>query len=152
MSGWDLVAMAEERIGDFWSMTPSQVYRELARMAEAGYVAAGQRGVRDRQPYSITDDGRTAFSEWAEREPGLESIRFPLLMALCFGHQIPPQRLAHWLARHRGLHADRLERYERSARPPNPYQAATLDFGISYERAVLDWFDALPTEITNPSS
>jgi hypothetical protein len=31
--------------------------------------------------------------------------------------------------------------------PTNPYAAATLDFGIRYQRAVLKWFDALPTEI-----
>lgn len=151
-SGWDLVSTAQELIGDFWSLTPSQVYRELGRMAEAGYVVAGERGVRERQPYSITDSGRAAFGEWAKKAPGPESIRFPLLLALGFGRDIPPERLAGWLDTHRRLHADRLERYQRSARPPNPYEAATLQFGIRYERAVLDWFDALPTDITNPRS
>ena len=26
----------------------------------------------------------------------------------------------------------------------DPYSVATLRFGLAYERAVLDWFDALP--------
>lgn len=26
----------------------------------------------------------------------------------------------------------------------DPYAVATLDFGVRYERAVLDWFDNLP--------
>lgn len=31
MSGWDLVNLAQERIGDFWTITQSQVYRETHR-------------------------------------------------------------------------------------------------------------------------
>ncbi len=146
-SGWDLVATARARIGDFWSLTQSQVYRELGAMAEAGLVAAGERGPRDRRPYRITAAGRAAFAEWLEREPGAESIRFPLLLALGFGAHVPPARLAAWLEQHRTLHEERLAGYERAGTPPDPYAAATLDFGIRYERAVLDWFDALPPAI-----
>ena len=149
-SGWDLVATAQARIGDFWSLTQSQVYRELAKMADDGLVEAGERGSRERRPYTITEPGRAAFAEWLEREPGDESIRFPLLLALGFGHHVPPDRLARWLEHHRQIHADRLSRYE--AVPPigDPYAAATLDFGVRYERAVLDWFDALPPDLRQP--
>ncbi len=35
-TGWDLVATAQDRIGKFWSVTTSQVYRELAAMEAAG--------------------------------------------------------------------------------------------------------------------
>ena len=66
-SGWDLVATAQRRIGDFWSLTQSQVYRELTAMAEAGLVEPGERGSRERRPYEITDAGRAAFAEWLER-------------------------------------------------------------------------------------
>ncbi len=89
MTGWDLVATAEARIGDFWSLTQSQVYRELAAMAEGGLVEAGERGPRDRQPYTITDAGRAAFAGWVDREPGPETIRFPLLLTILFGMHLP---------------------------------------------------------------
>ena len=36
MTGYELAATAQRVIGDFWSLTQSQVYRELAWMAEAG--------------------------------------------------------------------------------------------------------------------
>ncbi len=153
MSGWDLVATAQARIGDFWSLTQSQVYRELAAMAEVGYVEAGERGGRDRRAYAITDKGREAFARWAEKDPGPETIRFPLLLAVGFGRYIGRDRLRRALARHREVHVERLARYERirehdAAR--DQYAAATLDFGIRYERAVLDWFDGLPKDITEP--
>ena len=150
-SGWDLVATAEARIGDFWSLTQSQVYRELAAMAEAGYVEAGERGPREGRPYVITDAGRAAFAEWAEQEPGMESIRFPLLLALGFGRHVPSDRIARWLVRHRAAHAELLSRYEAGPPPSDRYAAATLDFGVRYERAVLEWFDALPLDMTHPT-
>lgn len=153
LTGWDLVATAQERIGDFWSLTQSQVYRELAAMAAAGLVVAGERGPRDRRPYSLTEQGRAAFAAWAARDPGPETIRIPLLLSVCFGRYLPPERLAAILTRHRVAHAARLASYEAiratcaTWAEDNPYALATLDFGIAYERAVLGWFDTLPPAI-----
>ena len=150
MSGWDLVARAQERIGEFWSLTPSQVYRELARMAEDGRVEAGEPGVRSKTLYEITDKGRDAFADWVRQPPGTETIRFPLLLTLTFGRHLPDQLLAGFLTRHRIIHADRLAAYQRQKEemPPgyekiDPYAVATLEFGITYEQAVLQWFDQL---------
>jgi len=157
-TGWDLVATAERDIGDFWSITQSQVYRELSTMAESGLVEAGERGARDSQPYAITDAGRQAFADWVAQPPGPEIIRFPLLLTVLFGAHIPARTLATHVAHHRGLHADRLAGYERRlakiatmVHPPSQYAQATLDFAIRYERAVLSWFDALPEEIRGPA-
>lgn len=150
MAGYDLVATAQRRIGDFWSLTQSQVYRELNAMAEAGLVEAGERGRRDRRPYAITQAGREAFAEWLDREPGMETIRFPLLLSLLFGRHLPPERLATYLTHHRAIHAERLGAYETQragldsrAAESEPFAGATLDFGIAYEQAVLGWFDQL---------
>lgn len=157
MTGWDLVARAEERIGEFWSLTQSQVYRELARMAEGGLVSAGERGSRAKRPYEITEKGREAFSEWVRQLPGNETIRFPLLLTLAFGRHVPPADLASFIARHRMVHSDRLAAYERQRdgmpsgyENVDPYAVATLEFGITYERAVLQWFDDLPDRLTSP--
>ncbi|MBP2212909.1 DNA-binding PadR family transcriptional regulator [Rhodococcus ruber] len=142
-TGWDLVVTAQERIGKFWSITTSQVYRELAAMERAGLVEAGEVGPRDRKPFALTGAGRAAFAEWIEREPGPENIRYPLLLTVAFGRHLPPGRLAEMLAVHRVAHERRLADYERAAAEcgADPYSSATLDFGIVYERAVLEWFD-----------
>jgi DNA-binding PadR family transcriptional regulator len=155
MSGWDLAATAETVIGDFWSVTRSQVYRELGWMAEAGLIEAGEPGVRDRRPYSLTDRGREAFRDWVAREPGPETIRFPLLLTMSFGRHLDPGRLAAFVGTHRAVHAERLARYEDTAAAmdagtPDVYSRSTLQFGIEYERAVLSWFDALPEAIRGP--
>ena len=152
MTGWDLIATAQTVIGDFWTLNQSQVYRELATMAASGLVEAGKRGPRDRRPYALTDAGREAFAEWIHRGPNAETIRFPLLLTIVFGRHLPPERLATMTRDHRTMHRERLEGYERlaaefGALEPDPYMRAVLDFGITYERAVLDWFDRLPSEI-----
>ena len=153
MTGWDLVATAELRIGDFWSLTRSQVYRELAAMADAGLVEAGEPGRRDRRPYTLTEAGRAAFADWVAREPGSETIRFPLLLTVAFGRHVPADRLVDALRRHRATHEQRLRGYEQQMTElvdggADPYAIATLQFGLTYERAVLDWFDHLPPEVT----
>ena len=154
LTGWDLVATAQAVIGDFWSLTQSQVYRELTVMAEAGLIQAGERGRRDRRPYTLTEAGREAFAAWIAREPGQESIRFPLLLTIGFGRHLPSEQLAAFVARHRAVHAARLATYEAQeaaalAAPgdPDPFALAPLEFGLAYERAVLGWFDALPAAV-----
>ncbi|MGB9376932.1 MAG: PadR family transcriptional regulator, partial [Mycobacteriales bacterium] len=104
LTGWDLVATAESVIGNFWSVTQSQVYRELAAMAEGGLVEAGERGTRARRPYSITVAGRIAFAAWIKRRPGPETIRFPLLLTVAFGRHLTPAQLADVIGHHRVIH------------------------------------------------
>ena len=154
MAGWDLLETAQQRIGNFWSLTQSQVYRELAAMAEAGLIEAGERGRRERQPYTLTEAGRAAFQDWIRQEPGPETIRIPLLLTMAFGSHLPPDRLAAILEHQRTRHSERLRSYEQrqSAIPPayreaNPAAVATLDLGIAYERAFINWLDQLPASI-----
>ena len=151
MSGWDLFTTAEVLIGDFWTVTRSQVYRELAAMESAGLVVAGPPGPRERRPYEITDAGRAAFDEWLRQPPGSEQIRYPLLLTIAFGRHLPHEELARFVAEHRKVHEQRLAGYRslhaEAGENLEPYAAATLDFGIRYETAVLDWFDHLPPEV-----
>lgn len=152
MTGWELVETAERLIGDFWSLTRSQVYRELAAMAESGLVVAGETGPRERRPYRLSPEGRKAFRRWSSVEPGPEQIRFPLLLTVNFGRHVPKRRLADYVAAHRTRHAEKLAGFEAVqtvvAESADPYLVATLDFGIRYERMVLEWFDALPNSIS----
>ncbi len=90
------------------------MYRELAAMATAGLVEVGTPGPRDRKPYGVTEAGRAAFAEWIDRDPGLEQIRFPLLLTIMFAGHLAPQRLVEILAAHRAVHAERLAGYQRT--------------------------------------
>ena len=150
MTGWDLIAAAQERIGEFWTLTPSQVYRELTAMAARGLVTAGPPGPRDRKPYEVTSAGRAAFAEWLGSGPGPDQVRIPLLLTIAFAGHLPPGRLEEIIDERRAVHAARLERYLagrewlRTTGGSEAARLATLEFGIRHEQAVLDWFDVLP--------
>jgi len=156
-SGWDLVTTAQQTIGDFWSLTRSQVYRELTTMAAQGLVEADTVGRRDRRPYRLTPPGERAFQNWLEQEPGQEQIRYPLLLTLAFARHLDPEQVAEFLTRHRAVHAARLSAYQdqrtaAQAAGATPRDLITHDFGLRYETAVLDWFTNLPDDLTHPTA
>lgn len=145
-SGYELVDIAHALIGEFWSMTRSQIYRELGTLAEGQLVEAGATGARSRRPYRLTEAGRTAFAAWLAEPPDTEQIRYPLLLTMAFGAHLDTRRLLEHIATHRLDHERRLAEYLGTAAADglDPYQHATLNFGIHYERAVLAWMDELP--------
>lgn len=148
-SGYQLAAAIESSIGNFWNISRSQVYRELALLEASGYVRLGEVGVRERKPYALTPLGRRAFDAWIAREPGDDITRSPLLLALFFGHHIDRKTLARFLRDHRGRHERKLAEYrerlptvERHARFP----ARVMRLGLMREEMYLAWFDSLAAE------
>ena len=153
LTGWDLVAVAQDRIGNFWTLAQSQVYRELARMTEDGLVTVGEPGPRDRKPYTITPAGRSAFAAWIDAAPAADQVRVPLLLTILFSDHLPPGRLAEIVATARAAHVARLEAYrahEKELASTDQVRLATLRFGIHHEQAALSWFDELPTLLADP--
>lgn len=160
LTGWDLVTRAERTIGPFWSLTRSQVYRELAFMAENGLVTPGATGRREARPYTITDAGRATFAAWAARGPGEGTIRLPLLLFVTLGRHLEPGLLRSVLAEQRTHQAETLKEYvamRQALQDPgdagggagdaDPHLLATLEYGITVARATLRWIDRLPPEI-----
>jgi DNA-binding PadR family transcriptional regulator len=145
-TGYDLVAAAQEFLGDFWTVTRSQVYRELATMAERGLVTAGDAGPRDRRPFAVTAAGRAAFEAWLHSDLGPEVVRVPLLLRLAFADRLDGARLAELVADQRAVRAERLRCYRELeaaavAGGTTDRQLLTLRFGIRYESGVLEWLD-----------
>ncbi len=147
-TGYALSQRASAQFGDFWTVTRSQVYRELAIMADRDLVRAGAPGARDARPHEITAAGRDAFTAWLHAEPGPDVVRIPVLLRLAFVDDVDPGRLRELLDAQRAEHAARLAGYEESeqaalAAGATDRQLVTLRFGLAYERAVLGWFDGL---------
>ncbi len=152
LTGADLVRVAQQRIGEFWSLTRSQVYRELTALAADGHIASGPTGPRESRPYRLTERGRAAFRDWLGKELPVETIRIPLLLAVAFGASLPPGRLAKLLDEAEERHRARLEHYravdqDLRARGVDPHTRATLSFGLHHEEAVLRWLADLPPAV-----
>jgi DNA-binding PadR family transcriptional regulator len=153
-SGYELWGAARDFIGDFWTVTRSQVYRELTALNDRGLIEAQPVGPRSRRAYRLTEEGRAAFAEWLARPPGPEQIRYPLLLTLAFGASLDPGTLLGYIEAHRLAHEQRLAAYRElaAAKGLDPYQQATLGFGLHYEQAVLAWMEELPAALTRTGS
>jgi DNA-binding PadR family transcriptional regulator len=150
MTGGQLMAAAERRLGPYWSMTRSQVYRELPALAEMGYVKMGKPGPRASQPYSITPAGKRAFARWLSEEPGPESLRNPVALRVAFGahHGGPALKELYDKATdaHTAALADVREQARLAKAEGDNYGAAALEFAVGYHKAALAWLKAAPVK------
>jgi DNA-binding PadR family transcriptional regulator len=150
MTGGELVAAAKERFGAFWSVTRSQVYRELPGLASTGYVRPGKLGPRAAQPYGITAAGKRAFRTWLAEPAGSDHARNPLILRLGFGAHHAPGQLRQLVEEARVQHQNALVNHRARAAElkkanTDPFLVATAEFGVAYERALLRWLDSVPT-------
>jgi DNA-binding PadR family transcriptional regulator len=150
MTGGQLMATAEERLGRYWSMTRSQVYRELPALAELGYVKLGKPGPRSSQPYSITPAGKRAFLRWLTEEPSRDALRNSVALRIAFGdkqsatqlHKLQETAVDH----HNEELAQSRELAKEAKKEGNEYAAAALEFAIGYHKTALAWLKTLPTK------
>ncbi|MEH1128504.1 PadR family transcriptional regulator [Micromonospora sp. CPCC 206061] len=149
MTGGQLMAAAERRLGPFWSMTRSQVYRELPALADAGYVRLGKPGPRSSQPYAITASGKRAFGRWLAESPGRDAVRNPIALRVAFGDQHSAAQLKDLYAGASEYHNQALaaarEQAKEVKKEGDNYGAAALEFAVAYHKAALSWLKTAPT-------
>jgi DNA-binding PadR family transcriptional regulator len=153
-SGYDLAKQFDGSVGFFWHATHQQIYRELTKLEESGWVdleVMRQDGKPDRKCYSINPAGTAHLREWIAQPAALQSTKDELLIKLFVGHLVPSETLIQLLQQQRSLHAENLATYhtierEGFADPANLSMALrcqylTLRAGIHYETGWLAWFD-----------
>src|SRR5436189_6414156 len=71
-SGYDLKQAVDRTIRHFWAASYGQIYPELRRLEEAGWIAGRDagRGRRSRRLHRITPGGPRALEDWLR---GLET-------------------------------------------------------------------------------
>lgn len=149
INGNALSRCADVLIGEFWTLTRSQVYRELQTLESLGFIEAGPTGPRSSREFTLTPEGLSALTDWLDSGPADEVIRFPILLTIRFGGNLPPGRLRALLSdfevRHRAKREfyGELESDMRSARN-DPFEIATVRFGRLFEAAIASWLEELP--------
>jgi DNA-binding PadR family transcriptional regulator len=153
MTGWQVHEAARVSVSRFWNLTRSQIYRELASLEDAGYVApVGEPGARSSQTYRVTASGEAAFRRWIEAfaggDPREEQLRSPLVLAVFFGEFLTAPTLHRLLVEHRARHQRRRDQLQAmtnavDARTAPRLPAAVLARGLRYQALVVEWLDDL---------
>lgn len=147
MTGGQLVAAADERFGSFFSVTRSQVYRELPVLTDAGLLRLGKKGARSSQQYVLTAAGKRAFKSWLNSTSGSEHLRSPLILRLVHAGQLTPKQRANLVSNARAEFHGYLDEARADVKAAgNPYLKAVAEFAVAHQRAVLKLLDAIPTD------
>lgn len=145
-TGGQLVAAARERFGAFFSVTRSQVYRELPALADAGLVRLGKQGPRSSQQYVITAAGKKAFKSWLASEPGPDHLRSPLILRLVHANTMTARQRTALIDSAKQAYAEEQDAARAAVRAADdPYAKAIAEFGVARARAVLKLLDSIPT-------
>lgn len=164
LSGYDLKRLFDHILAPMWGAAHSQIYNELRRMRELGWVTMEreeQETRPDRKVYQITRAGQQALAAWQEQSPGVLQLRDELLLKVLFGSFAPPEAVKQQLRAGITLHEQRLFQYRQSMQllpaharhvqpggRPNPYIGENDEdpyfrliarFAIDFEKMYLQW-------------
>lgn len=137
-------------VGFFWPFVHAQTYAETKRLAELGLAQETREELgRRRRLYAVTAAGRAALNEWLETAtPEPAQFRDLGLLKLAFGSLAGPDALIALARDQAAAHAQRLRVYEGFGEVPmDPYLRATLELGLRYERAALDFWQGLAIDL-----
>lgn len=91
-TGYAIKRAVDQTTRFFWATSFAQIYPELARLEQEGYLVGHDdpQGNRPRRTYDLTDKGRGALDDWLQtpRVPGFE-FRDEGLLRLFFADALP---------------------------------------------------------------
>lgn len=151
MTGYELAKTFDSSMGFFWKADHQQIYRELSRLRERGYIQGRevvQSGKPNKLVYTLTAEGKAALRHWAARPSNPAPIKDDLLVRFYALDSIDIEPLRTDLMARLEHHRDRYERYERilkkrfpdnTASPADLGKLLTLRLGLRHERMVVEW-------------
>ncbi|MBF6631981.1 MAG: PadR family transcriptional regulator [Comamonas sp.] len=112
-SGLELAERFDRSLGHFWHATHQQIYRELARLEDAGWVASEPVpcGRGRKRSYAICDLGRTELLRWLAEPTQPAPLRDELMVRLRAAAAVGPSDLAAAIAQRVAMHEAKLALY-----------------------------------------
>src|SRR3954451_20310652 len=166
-SGYELKQLVDTSARFFWAASYGQIYPELKRLEDAGFLtgADASQGNRQRTVFKLTAQGRRAAKEWIESPPQVFELRDEGLLELFFAGSIEPARAAE-IARERAASAaataaelralqdelDREHEAEGAEYSPDAGSLTVLRYGIEMNEWIAEWFERAATELERDTS
>jgi DNA-binding PadR family transcriptional regulator len=143
-TGYELTRVFDRSMWHVWPASHSQIYPELARLASEGLIQQTAAGSRGKKVYSITPKGLEEVRAWLRTEPD-RSTRNPAFLRVFFLWLMEPDEAIAFLESESAAHREQLREFEEAAATPPPEGPAgwafrlALQWGVRYEREMLDW-------------
>ncbi len=128
MSGYDLAKNFDASVGFFWRASHQQIYRELGKLRERGFVKSqeiSQQGKPNRIVHTITDEGRAILRQWSIKRPRMPANKDELLLKFYAFEDIDIRAMIEHLSHRIEQHETRLARYKKIK--SRYYDGKTLD-------------------------
>lgn len=116
MSGYDLAKNFDASIGFFWRASHQQIYRELGKLREKGFVKSeeiSQNGKPNRIVHTITPAGKEALRVWSLKPCKQPSVKDDLLIKFYGMDGIDIDAFVEQLSLRLEQHQTRLTKYMR---------------------------------------
>jgi DNA-binding PadR family transcriptional regulator len=146
MSGYDIKAAVDRTIRHFWAASYGQIYPELKRLEEAGWIAGkdADRGGRTRRVYRITAAGRRRLEGWLHGYETRIEMRDESLLRLFFADALPPdEALGLLTARREGyrMMLTYLRSLDDGQGEDPPFVDLVYRWGLDYCEWGIEWCD-----------
>ncbi len=117
-SGSELAERFDKSIGYFWHATHQQIYRELARLEEAGWIEAlpAETGRGRKRQFRLLPSGRKELRRWIAEQQDPTPLRDELMVRLRAEAAVGPTGLEKEIARLQAMHQAKLDIYQRIER------------------------------------
>lgn len=112
-SGSDLAGRFDRSIGYFWHATHQQIYRELGRLEEAGWLESlpPESGRGRKKVYRVLPAGREELKRWVAESQDPKPLRDELMVRMRAEAVVGPTELASDIRRRLALHRKQLGVY-----------------------------------------
>jgi PadR family transcriptional regulator, regulatory protein AphA len=146
MSGYDLKRAVDRTIRHFWAASYGQIYPELRRLDDAGWIegAEAANGGRSRRLYRLTDAGRVALEDWLHGHETRIELRDESLLRLFFADALPPEEALGLLAARREgyrMMLGYLRGLDDGTGPDPPFVDVVYRWGLDHCEWGIEWCD-----------
>ncbi len=156
-TGYDLAKKFEDSLNYFWNAPVSQIYRELKRMEDCGWVTSKnviQEGKPNKKIYSITTNGTEEFQRWLKDFRIVpESSHHAAIMRIFFGQETATENTIALLKEYREVTLRETEMLQTKVKEKTmfyadvipegksrlPYWHMTLELGIVQGKLIAEW-------------
>jgi len=158
-TGYEVQARLSAGAAHFWHASYSQIYGELRRLRELGYVTEErvvQAGRPNKRVHTVTEEGRRALRAWLAEPWGLAHVRDASLVKLMLADPLDEAQVVTELRRLKAAHERRRAEFEEEiARLPGDagrYQRLALRKGVHAQEAFAAWCQEAIESIEEPGA